>query len=295
MDIVAAKKSMPTVRLRRLATQLRRLREGADLTREEVAERTNINAATLYRIETAKSRPQTRTLLTLLDLYDTPADEQERLKTLSKESVKPGWIRPWHESLAEEYTTYISFEDEAQGMRNYSGLFMPGLLQTEDYARAVIGGVLHSATTEQIEDRVRTRMERRAVLTKERPLHLWAVIDEAALRREIGGREVMHAQLEHLRQTAMVATVKIQIIPFSSGSHPGMPGQFVVMEFEDPMDADLIYVDGQAGETLLESETDIKRFRSDFDHLVAVAMSPNDSSAFIAEIASEYRRNEARP
>ncbi len=283
---VATKKSAPTIRLRRLAGQLRRLRDGTELRREDVEEKTGINSTTLYRIETARTRPQYRTLAALLKLYGVPSDEQERLMALYKQSANQGWIQPWHEDLREEYTAYINFEAEAQGVRNYSGLFVPGLLQTEDYARAVIRGILHEASDERVEDRVRTRMERQAVLAKAKPLKLWVIIDEAALRREVGGTDIMRAQCEALVKAAMAPHVTIQVIPFSSGVHPGMPGQFLILEFEDPMDADLIYLDSQAGEIFLESDADIKHFRTDFDQLVAVAKSPKDSLSLIAEIAT---------
>jgi transcriptional regulator with XRE-family HTH domain len=285
-DIVAAKKSTPTIRLRRLAGQLRRLREGTGLRREDVEERTGLHATTLYRIETARSRPQYRTFDMLLKLYGVPTDEQIRLKALYKQSAGEGWIQPWHEDLPEGYTAYISFEREANGLRHYSGLPIPGLLQIEDYARAGIRGILHEATDERVEDLVRARMDRQSVLTKEKPLRLWAIIDEASLRREVGGPQVMRAQLERLLEAAKAPNVTIQVIPFSSGAHPGTLGQFIIMDFADPLDTDLIYVDGQAGEIFLESDADIKRFRADFDQLVAVAKSPDDSVALIAEIAS---------
>jgi transcriptional regulator with XRE-family HTH domain len=283
---VVVKKSTPTIRLRRLAGQLERLRDEKGLRREDVQQRTSINAVTLYRIETARTRPQYRTLDTLLRLYDVPFEEKERLKALYKQSADQGWIQPWHQDLPEGYTAYISFERDARSLRHYSGAYVPGLLQTEDYARAVIRGILHEATDDQVEDIVRTRMGRQPALTKQQPLKLWAIIDEASLRREVGGPDVMRAQLEHLLEAAKAPNVTIQVIPFSSGAHPGMPGQFIVLEFEDPGDTDLIYVDGQAGEIFLESDTDIKRFRADFDHLVAVANSPDDSATLIARIAT---------
>jgi transcriptional regulator with XRE-family HTH domain len=258
---VAAKKSTPTIRLRRLAGQLRRLRESTGLRREDVEDRTGLHSTTLYRIETARSRPQYRTFDMLLKLYGVPTDEQIRLKALYKQSAGEGWIQPWHESLREEYTTYISFEREAHGIRHYS------------------------ASPDKVEDRVRTRMERQAVLTQERPIKLWAIIDEAALHHEVGGRDVMLAQLDRLGEAATAPNTTIQVVPFSAGAHLGMPGQFLILDFDDPLDTDLVYIDSQAGEIFLESDTDIERFRDSFEHLVAVAMSPEDSVGLIAEIA----------
>ena len=126
---MAPKRQTPTVRLRRLAAELRRLRSGADLTREDVSEQTSINNATLYRIETARARPQKRTLITLLNLYEVDQEQREYLVVLLRDAGKQGWLRPYHSDLPEEYTAYISFEAEAASVRNYETSFIPGLLQ----------------------------------------------------------------------------------------------------------------------------------------------------------------------
>ncbi len=281
------RRQAPTVRLRRLAAELRRLRKVAELTREDVSERTGINNATLYRIETARARPQMRTLTGQLNLYEVDQEEREYRTGLCREATTQGWLRPYHSELPEEYTAYISFEDEAQSARNYESLYMPGLLQTEDYARAVIRGGMPAATDDEVEDRVRARMERKGVLTKRSPLKLWAVVDEAALRRVVGGADVMRGQLDHLANITKAPNVTLQVISFDAGAHPGMPGQFIVLGFADPVDTDLIYIDSMAGDLFLESDADIARYRTAFDNLVAVALSPNDSAALIAEIAEQ--------
>ncbi|GAA4549987.1 helix-turn-helix domain-containing protein [Amycolatopsis samaneae] len=287
---MAPKKQTPSVRLRRMAAELRRLRASADMSREEVSDQTGINSVTLYRIETAKAKPQKRTLMALLNLYEVDPAQREYLLALLKDASVQGWLRPYHSDLPEEYTAYISFESEAQGVRNYESLFLPGLLQTEDYARAVIRGVLPTATEEQVEDRVRARLERQPLLTKAAPLKFWAVVDEAALRRVVGGPAVMGRQLQHLAEVVAAPNVTLQVIPFEAGAHPGMPGQFILMDFADPMDTDLIYIDSMAGDLFLESEADISRYRAIFDHLVAVAKSPNDSAALVAELAGEHEK-----
>lgn len=285
---MAPKRQIPTVRLRRLAAELRRLRNAADISnRDEVTEKTGINAATLYRIETAKARPQMRTLKALLTLYGANEEQSAYLIALCRDAGQQGWLRPYHSDLPEEYTAYISFEAEAQGVRNYESLFIPGLLQTEDYARAVIQGVLPAATHEEIEDRVRARMERQEVLTKDKPLKFWAIVDEAALHRVVGGAQVMRDQLLHLADTVKAPNITFQVIPFGAGAHPGMPGQFVLMDFEDPMDTDLVYIDSMAGDLFLESEAEIRRYRSICDNLVAVALSPNASVSLVTEIANQ--------
>ncbi|MPZ81403.1 MAG: helix-turn-helix domain-containing protein [Actinophytocola sp.] len=284
---MAPKRQAPTVRLRRLAAELRRLRNAADLTREETSEKTGINNATLYRIETARARPQMRTLVALLNLYEVDQEQRRYLTDLCRDATRQGWLRPYHSELPEEYTAYISFEDEARSVRNYGSLIVPGLLQTEDYARALIRGGLPGATDDQVEDRVRARMQRRGVLTKSPPLKLWVVLDEAALRRVVGGVEVMRAQLDHLLDAAKAPNVTFQLIPFGAGSHPGMTGQFSFLDFSDPLDKELIFIDSMAGDLFLESDADIGRYRSVFEHLVAVALSPKQSAAVVAEVAGE--------
>jgi len=259
------------------------------MSREEVSDQTGINNVTLYRIETAKAKPQKRTLVALLNLYNVDQGQRDYLVALLKDASVQGWLRPYHSELPEEYTAFISFESEAQGVRNYESSFLPGLLQTEDYARAVIRGVLPAATDEQVEDRVRARMERQPLLAKSPPLKFWAVVDEAALRRVVGGPAVMKAQLEHLAEVVAAPNITLQVIPFGAGAHPGMPGQFILLDFADPMDTDLIYIDSMAGDLFLESEADISRYRSIFDNLVAVALSPKDSASLVAELALELK------
>lgn len=286
---MAPRRQTPSVRLRRMAAELRRLRSAADMSREEVSDQTGINNVTLYRIETAKAKPQKRTLVALLNLYGVDQGQRDYLLALLKDAGVQGWLRPYHSELPEEYTAYISFEREAQSVRNYESLFLPGLLQTEDYARAVIRGVLPAATDEQVEDRVRARMERQPLLTQDKPLKLWAVVDEAALRRVVGGPAVMAAQLRQLAELASAPNITLQVIRFGAGAHPGMPGQFILLDFADPADTDLIYIDSMAGDLFLESEADISRYRSIFDNLVAVALSPNDSVSLITELATELK------
>lgn len=284
---MASKKPAPTVRLRRLAAELRRLRAAAELSQEDVAEQTGINKATLYRIETARTRPQKRTLIALLNLYGASGEQREHLLALSRDAGKQGWLRPYHEDLPEEYTAYISFESDAEGVRNYESLFIPGLLQTEDYARAVIRGVLPTASQQEVEDRVQARMERQPVLAKDEPLKLWAIIDEAALQKLVGGAAVMKSQLQHLVDASTTPHVTVQVIPHSAGAHAGMPGAFVVMDFPDPMDTSLIYIDSMAGDLFLESEEEVRRYSDIFDNLRAVALSPDETVTLIKSLTSK--------
>lgn len=281
------KRRIPTVRHRRLAAELRRRREGLAISREEVAARTGINEATLYRIETARVRPQRRTLTTLLDLYGVRAPEKQEMLALLQEDAAQQWLRPYHRQLPEEYTAYISFEAEALEIRNYESLFIPGLLQTEDYARAVISGSLTEADGATVERHVQARMERTAVLTKDDPLRLRTIVDEAALRRMVGGPHVMGHQLDHLVDLASRSTVTLQVIPFSVGAHAGMPGSFVLMDFVDVGEPEIVYLDSMAGELFLESEADLRRYGVMFDSLRVRALTHELTMRMLAELREE--------
>ncbi|CAL9520460.1 hypothetical protein SUDANB171_03810 [Streptomyces sp. enrichment culture] len=281
---MSQKLKIPTVRLRRLAAELRSLRSSAGLTRDEVLERTGINPATLYRVESAKANPQKRTLIALLDLYEAPPALRAEVLAMARGATEQGWLRPYHSELPQEYTAYISFENEAWEVRNYESLFVPGLLQTEDYVRAVIAGMLPQASSREVDQRVQARVDRRAVLTKESPLRLRAVIDEAALHRAVGGREVMRAQMKHLLQMMDEPNVALQTIPFSAGAHPGMPGSFVLMTFADAEDPEIVYIDSMAGDLFLEAPVELRRYNAMFDDVMAQALSPSATADLITKL-----------
>jgi transcriptional regulator with XRE-family HTH domain len=279
----------PTVRLRRLAAELRRLRAEAELSREQVAAQTSVNEGTLYRLETARARPQRRTLLALLDLYGVSEAVRSDLLDLSKSADGQGWLRPYQSELPEEYAAYISFEAEARSVRNYESLFIPGLLQTEDYARAVITGTLPMASQPEVEQRVQARIERQELLTAERPLELWAIVDEAAVRRMVGGPGIMRGQLLHLLQAVDSPNITLQVITFEAGAHPGMPGSFVYMEFGEAADPELVYVDTLAGDLFLEAEADLRRYSQMFDHLRATALSQSQTTDMISAVTKSLK------
>ncbi len=283
-----ARKPAPTLRLRRLAAELRGLRAAASLTREEVAERTGINEATLYRIEVAKARPQARTLTALLDLYGvTDTDRRAELAALARKSGEESWLQSFPAELPEPYTTYISFEGEARSLLNYECLFIPGLLQTEDYARAALQRGMPTATSDDIARLVAARMSRQAVLTREPPLRLWTIVDEAALHRPVGGTAVMRTQLEQLTEASHQPHITLQVIPYDVGGHPGMSGSFVVLQFADAPASDVVYIETQAGDLFLESDTDVARFGVIFEHLRALALPPEASQALITSVARD--------
>jgi hypothetical protein len=170
-------------------------------------------------------------------------------------------------------------------VRNYESLFVPGLLQTEDYARAVIKGVLPLASDDEVEHRVEARIQRQESLRKKSPLRLWAILDEAVLHRRVGGTKIMVEQLQALTTAASQPHVTLQVIPFATGAHAGMPGSFVVMDFPDTADPALVYIDSMAGDLFLEREPDVRRYTFTFEHLRAAALDPASSMQVIEDQA----------
>ncbi|QIS14461.1 helix-turn-helix domain-containing protein [Nocardia arthritidis] len=286
---MAGKRTVLTVRLRRLAAQLFELREHAGLSKEEVSGKTGINVTTLYRIETAQARPQRRTLMAMLDLYGVTEQQRGDALQLLTDALRPGMSRPYEGSLSEVYAAYINFEAEALSARHFETTFIPGLLQTEQYAMAVIDTAMPKLEASVLEQRARARMDRAGVLTKEDALELWVVMDEAAIRRVVGGPTVMRGQLDRLLQDTKRKNVILQILPFSAGAHPGMAGAFTLLDFHDPADPELVYVEGIAGDELIEGHPEIRRFGVMFDQLRAMALSPRDSMELIIEAAKGLR------
>ena len=257
------------------------------MTQEEVSERTGIDRSTLYRLESAQQRPQRSTLIQLLDLYQAEEPRRGELLALLREAGQRGWLETYRHDLPTMYAEYIGFEEEARSITQFESLLIPGLLQTEDYVRALLSGTIPNAPAHQVEKRVTVRMARQALLEREDPLRLWAIIDEAAVRRLVGGRKIMRAQLARLHEAAARPNVTLQVIPFDAGSHPGMDGPFVILEFQDDSDSSIVYTDSASGSIMLDEEADVRRHVEMFQHLRAAALSPNATAALLAAIAAE--------
>jgi transcriptional regulator with XRE-family HTH domain len=271
--------------MRRLGARLRELREAAGLTQEEVSERTGKDRSTLYRLESAQQRPQRSTLIQLLDLYGVAEPLRGDLLTLLREAKQRGWMLPYRSELPAVYSDYISLEDEARSISNYESLCVPGLLQTEAYARDQLRGTLPYASEDDIEVRVAARMERQAVLSKEGAPKLWAIMDEAALRRVVGGRDVMRGQIAHLLEARSRPNLAIQVIPFAAGAHPGVAGAFVILDFAGETDQSIVYIESAAGGLFLEEDADRRRYMLMFEHLRAAASGLDATAALLGEIA----------
>lgn len=275
----------PTIRRRRLASELRRLREAADLTIDEVGEKLECSASKVSRIETGHVGVTPRDARDMLELYGLTGDEREALVQLAREARKPGW---WH-AYKEVFTgTFVGLEADASSLQAFQALLVPGLLQTETYARAVIRAMRPDADESDIQRRVAARTARQQLLSDPNPPAYWAVIDEAVLHRVVGGADVMAKQANRLLELAQLPHVTIQVVPFGAGAHPGMEGPFLILGFPEQADPDVVYVDSTSGGFFLELTPDVERYSLMFDHLRAAALKPDDSIDLVAQAAERY-------
>ena len=223
----------PTVRRRRLALELRRLREAARLTCEEVADHLECSASKISRVETGRVSVSPRDVRDMLDLYGVPAAQRESLVQLARDSRQKGWWHAFSDTMPPQFATYVGLESAASQIRIYELSLIPELPQTEDYARAVIRSGVMNSPREDIERQVALRMARQPAITRDNPPKIWAVLDEAALRRQVGGAGVMQLQLEHLLARAALPNVAIQVIPFGGGAHPAIGRPFIILVFPE--------------------------------------------------------------
>lgn len=272
----------PTVRRRRLGLILRNLRERQGLTGEQVGAAVERSGSWVSRVETGRVGLRGRDLADLLDLFQVSDDRvREELLALARQGKQRGWWSKYADSLSGPYATYIGFEAEATKLHVYETLTVHGLLQTEEYARALFDAGLPRLPADGVERRLRVRLARQQLLAKDPPLDLWAIFDESVLYRSIGGRDVLRGQLKHLLEASQYPNVTLQILPFAAGAHPGMVGSFSIIKFPVDDDPDVVYVEGVTGDIFAESE-DARWYNVVFEHLLANAVSPSDTEQRIA-------------
>ncbi|WP_156758205.1 helix-turn-helix domain-containing protein [Actinokineospora pegani] len=277
----------PTVRRRRLASELRRFREAAALTIDEVGEKLECSASKISRIETGTVGVTPRDVRDMLELYGIEEDRREALVQLAREARQRGW---WH-AYNEVFTgSFVGLEAEATSLHTHQALLIPGLLQTEDYARAVIRASRPGVEEAEIEKRVKGRLERQRLLTDPQPPEYWAVLDEAVLHRATGGPEVMHAQLTRLVEATAMPHVTLQVVPFGAGAHAGMESPFLILGFPEQADPDVVYVENSMSGVYLEEPSDVHRYALIFDHLRAAALRPDDTADMVARAAERLAR-----
>jgi transcriptional regulator with XRE-family HTH domain len=278
----------PTVRRRRLGSELRRLREARSIKLEEVAEHLGLAASTLSRIETGKAPTKTAYLTSLFDMYGiTDPQQRQVLIDMAREGHRKGWWAVYDDVLPTGFGIYVGLEAEATGLRIYETQVVSGLLQTPDYTRAVLHEVNKKDSPEQLQRAAEARRKRQQVLEGDDQPDVWLILDEAVIRRPIGGPEVMSGQLKHLVEASHWPNVTLQVLPFSSGAHPALMGPFSILEFPERADPDVVYFDSWGGPIYLEKDKEVRMCTEAFDRLRAAALSPVDSASLAEKAARE--------
>lgn len=274
-------RSSPTVKRRRIAAELRRLRAEAGMSAEEAGRAVGLSKSAISRIEKAESSGQVATVAALMRLYGVAEADIEPLLVIAGQARKRGWWQRYNDVLPEWFDTYIGLESEASHISEYEPQLVPGILQTADYARAVIKAEHPNSDPKEIDKRVELRLERQV---RENPLTLWVVLDEAVLKRIVGSRGIMRTQLEKLRDAAEQPGNDIQVLPFEAGEHGSMGSAFFILTFPDAGDTPCVYLETRAGSLYLEEVDEVRRYTTLFDHLRATAAGTRDSSGLISDV-----------
>ncbi|MFJ4470432.1 helix-turn-helix domain-containing protein [Streptomyces sp. NPDC089424] len=281
-------RSAPTVGQVVLGRRLLDLRERAGIKREEAARVLRVAPATIRRMETAEVSLKIPYLQLLLKAYGVPDDESEAFVQLAEEANKPGWWQRFHDILPGWFSMYVSLEGAASLIRSYDPHFVPGLLQTEDYARGVLrSGAVGQTRPEDIERHVALRMQRQDLLTRPDAPRMWAVLDETVLRRPVGGAEVMRAQIGRLLDATKLPNVTLQVAPFATGPHPGTYGPFVLFRFAVPELPDMVYSEYLTGAVYLDARVEVATHLEVMDRMAAQAATAHRTKEILEDLRKE--------
>ncbi|HLJ99487.1 MAG TPA: helix-turn-helix transcriptional regulator [Streptosporangiaceae bacterium] len=281
----------PTVLRRRLGAELRRLREGHGRKLDEVAAELGLVASTLSRIERGQAPIRTAYLKKLLDMYElTDPAMCHLLIEMAREGHRKAWWSDYDDVLPSGFNIYLGLEAEAASIRSYEPTLVHGLLQTSDYATAVLRELRPREDEEQLQRMVELRMQRQRQRLEDvtPPIDLWLILDEGAIRRVVGGPSVMRQQLEALIEAASRTNVVLQVLSFDSGAHAGMDGPFAIVGFREPSDPDVAVVDSIGGtQVFLEKDKEVRTRIEAFDRMRAAALSPPATIRLIQSVMSE--------
>jgi hypothetical protein len=283
--MISAMVTSPTLLRRQLGAELRRIRESTRRTVSDAARELGWSESKLSRVETAHSGIRATDLQRLFDLYGTVEAERRRLVAMADQARQRGWWEAYGDALPNPYESYIGFEAEATSILTYEAQLVPGLLQTDEYANAVTLADAVFQDRSVVGQRVAVRMARQAVLTREPPPTLWAILDEAVLRRPIGGEDVMRRQLHRLIEAAERSNITIQVLPFAVGAHRALAGSFIILEFAGSSDPSLVYNDDMTGGTFRTKPDELRSYVMSFEALRAAALDEPQSTEFISKIA----------
>ncbi|MFC8454233.1 helix-turn-helix domain-containing protein [Kitasatospora sp. NPDC057223] len=271
-----------------LGSQLRRLREGRGITREDAGYAIRASESKISRMELGRVSFKERDVADLLSLYGvTDGIEREALLGLVREANKSGWWHSYNDVLPGWFQTYVGLEEAATLIRTYEVQFVPGLLQSEEYARAVFGQSRPVISDEELERRVSLRLRRQKLLTDGNSPRLWAVIDEAALRRPVGGPKVMRGQLQYLIDIAEQPNVVIQVMPFRFGAHAGESGAFSILRFPEQDLADVVYLEQLTSALYLDKRDDVDAYIQVMERLCVDSLTPGQTIDLLASILAE--------
>jgi transcriptional regulator with XRE-family HTH domain len=271
------------IRRRVLARQLKLLREQSGLTLEQAAPKLDFSVSKLSRVENAQVVIDVHWVKSMLDIYDVGGARWNELLELAREAQQPGW---WRAYGLGKHTMFLGYETEAERVQVFTLGYLPGLMQTADYARALMRAVPMRRTDEELDNEVAARMYRQHRLSSaENSLELIAVVDEAALHRPVGGPSVMRAQLDHMAALAELDTVTLQVLPFTAGAHAALASEFTILNFGNLGEPDMAYVEHTLGALSLDKDGDVARAKLTFERVQSDALDPAESLALIRQLA----------
>lgn len=278
-------RNIPTVRQRHLAGRLRALRQGAGLTVDEVAERLLCSATKISRLETASRPPNLRDVRDLCGLYGVDDTLTDQLMDMAREARKPGWWNKYEDLDM----PYIGLEQDAASITSYTMYYVPALLQTEDYTRAIIKGIAPKIDPKILENRIEARTLRQKLLEKDPPPKYRVLIDESVLCRPVGGRAIMLGQLDKILGLVQTGKATVQVVPFEIGAHAAQDSNFIVLDFDDKELPSIAFVEGLAAHQYLERKEDIERYSEAIESLRDSALSPRESFQRITASRNSYQ------
>jgi hypothetical protein len=280
--------SGPTALRILLGAHLRRLREAQGVSREDAGWEIRASESKISRMELGRVGFKERDISDLLSLYGVDDEEErERLLVLARQANTPGWWHRYGDVLPSWFQSYLGLEASAALIRTYEVQFVPGLLQTEDYARAVVLLGHGRARPEEIDRRVALRMQRQAILDRANPVQLWAVLDEAVLRRPIGSPQGMRAQLEALLEATTRPNIRLQIIPFDAGGHSAAGGAFTILRFPDQELPDVVYLEQLTSALYLDKRDDVEHYLDAMERLCVEANPPSRTPDTLRNLLKE--------
>ena len=277
----------PTVLKILLGAQLRRLREDAGVSRDDAGYHIRASGSKISRLELGRVSFKERDVADLLDFYGVGGEQKDQLLQLAHEANATPWWQKYREVVPDWFQVYVGLEEAAALIRIYEVQFVPGLLQTEDYARAVVVQGAPGLSPEEIDSRVAVRMGRQKLFSKENPARLWAIVDEAALRRPIGSRDVLAGQVNRLIDATSEPNITLQVMPFKHGGHAAEGGAFTIMRFPEADLPDMVYMEYLTGAHYIDKPEDVEVYAAVMERLSVAGTSPEKTRDILGDILKE--------